>query len=227
MYAGYDDEWILANYKKYVYRKDLFNAYYKQFGFGNIKNFRSHLASDLKLTRRYTEEQDNFIRDVYPRCGAKETHRLFCEKYGKKGLEGFKSHINELGIHVSAERQAEADADNGQRDNVPLGTITKRKRGANYIKVNKGTDGWIPLSHHILGKPRRGESVVHLDGDKSNDSPNNLVMVSRKVSARMTANRFWSENATITKTAIKCCELEQVLAEQHQNTKSRREISNG
>ena len=161
---------------------------------------------------RYTKEEDEWILKNYPALGAKIAFSEFQKVFGNRHtLESFKSRRRDLKIHVTEERWREACLNNGQRSNVPVGTIVKRGRGENWIKVSDGTKGWIPLKQHLVGKQPEGMGIVHLDGNKSNDSIDNLAVINRKVSARMSHNKFWSENAVITATAIKCCELESLL----------------
>ena len=161
---------------------------------------------------RYTKEEDEWILQNYPTMGAKTAFSEFQKIFGNRHtIESFKSRRRDLKIHVTEERWREACLNNGRRYNVPVGTIARRGRGENWIKVEDGTNGWIPLKRYFLGKQERGMNIVHLNRNKSDDSIENLAVINRKVNARMTHNKFWSENATITKTAIRCCELESLL----------------
>ena len=212
----YDDEWILTHAHEYKRWSDMHKTYLKTHPHHqiNIKNFRQHLNKRLKLKHRYTKEMDEWLMENYPHLGAKECFRQFCEYFNvTKGFQGFKSHINELGLGVTEQRWREACLNNGYRENAPIGTITCRGRNNNMIKVAPGTDGWIPLPHYLLGKPKKNEMVVHLDGDSSNDDLENLMLINRKVGAKMTGNDFWKEEPILTKTAIICCQLECELEE--------------
>ena len=163
---------------------------------------------------RWTSEEDAWIVNNYPALGIQEGFEQFQKTFGKRHtLESFKTRRRDLGVHVTPKRWREACQNNGKRENVPIGTITTRGRGENYIKVSKGTDGWIPLKKHILGKTKLNEMIVHLDGNKSNDDADNLMVIERTVGAAMTGNKFWSANPIITKTAILCCQLERALDE--------------
>lgn len=153
--------------------------------------------------KTYSNEENNWLTKVYPVTGARKTYKMFQLKFNRKpGWEGFKSHLKDLGLKVTSERWREACKNNGTRTNVEIGTIVKRGRGGNYIKVAEGTKGWIPLSKYFFGDISPNEMIVHLDGDKSNDDINNLMVISRKTAARLTGCNMWSENPEITKTAI-------------------------
>lgn len=60
---------------------------------------------------------------------------------------------------------------------------------------------------------KKGENqvIVHIDGNKNNNDPDNLFIASRSTLGRMLKNQFWSDNPTITKTGLICCELEELL----------------
>lgn len=166
---------------------------------------------------RWTKEEDEWLKSHHPILGHAEGYKRFCEQFGNRHpWSAYKTRTSELRIKVTDERWREACANNGARENVPIGTIQKRGRGGNWIKVASGTEGWIPLSQY-LKKPRDGYVVIHLDGDKSNDSAENLREVSRSVLARMSKQHFWSEEPIITETGIKCCELQQAMYERRED----------
>lgn len=230
MACGYDDAWILAHKAEYKYWTEMYSDY-----------MAAHPEEDhtarafvqrtrkLGLNRRYTPEQDEWLRENYPALGATEAYVQFGETFGvMKGFEGFKSHVKDLGLRVSAQRQYEANQNNGDRTNVPLGTIAvrnhKQKSGkvvqANWIKVGDGTSGWMPLSHYIMGKPDKSHVVIHLDGDRLNDDPDNLLTIDRSINALMMNQKFWSSDPNITRTGIKWCELyETIKGEAHELTR--------
>lgn len=70
----------------------------------------------------------------------------------------------------------------------------------------------------MYGDKPDGYILVHLDNDVTNNSVNNIRAISRSVNARMTANKFWSEDPDITKSGILCCELEELLKEENHGT---------
>lgn len=153
--------------------------------------------------KTYSKSENEWLEKVYPTTGARETYALFQQKFNRcPGWEGFKSHLKDLNLKVTKQRWKIACLNNGERSNVPVGTIVTRGRGENWIKVSAGTKGWIPLKRHIVGDVNKGEMIVHLDGDKANDSPKNLVVIDMKTSARLTGCNMWSDNAEITRTAI-------------------------
>lgn len=210
VYRGYNDEWIAENIGNYSSWVKMFEDYYQIFHFGNYHNFRTHLYSDLGYTKKYTEEENEWLKKVYPSNGARKTYEMYQKRFNKKrGYQGFLTHLTDLGLKVTQERWREACQDNGKRTNVPNGTIVQRGRGENWIKVAAGTDGWIPLTHHLIGKIEKNKRIVHLNGNKADDRLDNLAVISLKTSAILTGCDMWSENPEVTKTAIIWAELKQ------------------
>lgn len=237
MACGYDNEWILAHKAEYRYWSEMYPDYMAAHPEEkHTLNAFVQRTRKLGLNRRYTPEQDDWLRENYPALGASEAYIQFGETFGlMKGFEGFKSHIKELGLRVSAQRQYEADRDNGERTNVPVGTISirnhKQRNGKvvkeNWIKVGDGTTGWMQLSHYLLGKPDKGQRIIHLDGNSLNDDPANLVVIDLCTCAMMSGNKFWSNNALVTKTGIEWCKLNLILKERNENGKDSKRKQQG
>ena len=212
-YTGFDDEWILANRKKYTRWSEMYADYQKEHPESSypVHSFRTHCNQDLRLTFRYTPEQDVWICDYYPEHGAKATLDAYTTKFGiSRGIQGFKTHIKDLGLRVSEERLNEANKDNGHHEGMPEGTRTVRGRGQAWIKTK---DGWKEEHKHLIGEIPKDCQIVHLDGNKANNSLDNLRVISKKTGARMTVNKFWSEEKEVTKAGILCGELEGILNE--------------
>lgn len=232
MACGYDDAWILAHKADYRYWSEMYPDYMAEHPEeDHTLNAFVQRTRKLGLNRRYTPEQDAWLRENYPALGASEAYVTFCETFGvMKGFQGFKSHITDLGLKVSAKRQYEADQDNGKRENAPVGTIGirnhKQRNGKviqeNWIKTGKGTSGWMLLSHYIMGRPERGHRIIHLDGNSLNDDPDNLLIIDFSTCAMMSGNHFWSNDAQITRAGIKWCDLNITLRSKD-NEKTERE----
>lgn len=210
-YVGFDDKWILKHWKEYGRWTDMYEDYKKIYPdiHHSTENFRRHCNIDLHLSRTYTEEQDAWIRNNYPNMGARESYEEFQKTFGiKKGFSGFKSHITDLGLKVTKERKQIADANNGNHEKKPNGSVRKNARGQYFVKRN---GKWISMAKDAVGEIPKGHAVVHLDGKQDNNNPDNLAVISRKTLGRMTHNRFWSEDPEITRTGILCCELANAL----------------
>lgn len=204
--SSYDDKWILDNWKNYRYVSEMYVDYISEHTDERhtLGAFKQRTVR-LGLTRRYTKEQNEWLRKNYPNLGAREAYDRFCETFKvKKGFEGFKSHIKELGLKVTETRQHEANQNNGERKGMPIGTVTRRCRNSEWIKT---ADGWKPLQQEIVRDVPKKHRIIHLDGDGRNNTRDNLATASPKVCGMMTGNKFWSKEKEVTKTAIMWCEL--------------------
>lgn len=212
-YTEAEKEWILAHADMSV--EDEYEAFIKNFekecSLSAFKTKRARLNNKGMSHARYTTEEDEWIIRHYSELGASETFKKLCERFGNRhGYQGFKTRCSELGLKVTEKRWREACLNNGARENVPIGTIQKRGRGQNWIKVGGGCEGWIPLTQYLLECPE-GSIIIHLDGNKANDNLDNLRIVNRSISSRMSRWRMWSQNPIITETGIRCCELQDAL----------------
>lgn len=219
-YAGFDEEWILAHHMNYKRWSEMYEDYKKEHPDCDrpVKYFR-HKCNELGLTHRYKPEHDEWLREHYAELGAKEAFEQFCKHFGiTKGFEGFKSHIKELGLYCTKEQTVSRIQANRSDQNVPIGTVRRGCR-EDFIKVGKGTEGWMPMSHYVAGKPKRGQMVVHLDRDIRNNEKDNLMIVGRSASAMMTGSDMWSENPVINKTGIMACELKVLIDDGKRRTR--------
>lgn len=206
MAGSYDDEWILAHRADYKYWSEMYEDYMKEHPNEDhtVGAFRQRTRK-LGLNRNYTMEQDQWLKANYPALGAEQSYELFCKIFHvKKGYQGFKTHITELGLKVTEKRWREACQNNGHREKLPIGTITRRTRNTEWILTE---DGWIPLQQHVLGKAPKGHRIIHLDGNGRNNKPDNLAVIDQTTSAMMSGNNFWSKEPEVTKTALIWCEL--------------------
>lgn len=214
-YSKTETAWILAHIDMSV--DDEYKAYIHKFGIihtlSSFKAKRARLNNKGNKHARFTQQEDEWIKQNYSELGAEETLKGICERFGNRHTyKSLQSRCRDLKLTVTKQRWREACLNNGRHENVPIGTIQKRGRGQNWIKVAKGCEGWVPLTQYLLDCPA-DSIIVHLDGNKANDNIENLRVVKRKISSRMTAWKMWSENPIISETGIRCCELQEALNE--------------
>lgn len=148
------------------------------------------------------------MREYYPDHGARATLEQFQKRYGpgvtKRAIE---ARVQYLGLRLSDERYRAKQLENGRN------FCQKERRAVGFVNPNTGyikTDsGWKRLGA-VLQVPK-GKYAVHLDGDKTNNTQENIMIVSQKVSMKMTAYKMWSEERELTKTGIICCQLEEAI----------------
>lgn len=161
------------------------------------------------MSHRWKPEEDEWLRMYYPDHGIQATLKAYIELYGPTSVtkRAIEHRIYNLGIRLSEKRYREKQLKNGrnfcQKERRAVGYVNP---DTGYIKTEKG---WKRLGA-VLGVPK-GKYAVHLDGNKANNQESNIMIISQKVSMKMTANKMWSESGEITKTGIMCCQLEEAI----------------
>lgn len=155
--------------------------------------------------RRWTQEEDEFLKAYYPLHGLNETHRCFNEKFAERSKRAICDRVYyTLNLTMVQENKVALMDDVRHRKAVNVGYVNSE---TGMIKTE---DGWVRLSKKI-GVPK-GKYAVHLDGDKCNNDADNIAIISPQISMKMTKNKFWSSEPEITRTGIACCTLEDVLS---------------
>lgn len=157
--------------------------------------------------RRYYElEEIEWLKENYPHLSGAETTRLFNLTFNhNKTVSSLRRYCtHRLGLHITEERRKE------RYSGADVGYVFRNCRGEYLIKTESG---WEKLTHHICGKVPKGYCVIHLNGDKDDNSPDNLMLVKNGIQTIMRNAGLWSGNKEISRTAVKWCELYQVLKE--------------
>lgn len=99
---------------------------------------------------------------------------------------------------------------------LEIGTI-KNFAGINYIKVAMPNE-WEALARYNYKKAygvnlNRNDIILHLDGNVTNDSHENLIKIDRKILARLNKNGFITSNAELTKLGVNLLTLQEQLKE--------------
>lgn len=206
----YDEEWIIAHWKSFRNWRKLCDEYNKVHGTDiNYNTFKSYCNRCLNLNFHYSDEQLEWLKENYPKLGRVKATKAFNELFNEsRTTSAIRKRCIEMNLKVTCDRLRDRAIENTGRYKE-VGELGTGGNGDPYIKTD---EGWIPVKYAVAGK-QEGKILVHLDGNKHNNSKENLAFITRKVSARMIKNKFWSENPEITKTGIICCELEQSLKE--------------
>lgn len=158
---------------------------------------------------RWKKEEDDFLREYYPDHGYDATCTELNNRFNtQRTLRAVKNRVYALGLFLSADTLHEKQLQH-------VAQWGKKKQDIGYVNPDTGMiktkDGWKRLGA-LLGVPK-GFYAIHLDGDKTNNSPENIAVISKKTNMRMTINEFWSEDRDITKAGLLCCRLEEILEE--------------
>ena len=163
--------------------------------------------------RRYYEaEEKEWLKAHYSTLSGKELAEQFNAKFDhNKGVKSLQHYCTRwLGIN--------SDRDRYEERRCKPGAIIKNCRGEYLIKTKSG---WKYLTHQIIGKVPKGYVVVHLDGNKDNNSADNLIAVKNGIQTIVKNAGMWSENAEISRTAFKWAELYDLLKREEVNLNER------
>lgn len=156
--------------------------------------------------RRYYEEEEKvWLVENYPILGISETTRRFNEKFNRnKSISTLKRYcVMHLGLKVTNERKSHRyDAITSD-----VGTVSQNCRGEYKVKTE---NGWISAAHSIVDVPR-GFVAIHLNGDKGDNSLDNIAVVKNGIQTILRNCNMWSSDREITKTGIAWCELYKLL----------------
>lgn len=153
--------------------------------------------------RRYYEENEKqWLREHYSFLSNKELTRQFNEKFNhNKTVATLRRYCSQW-LSLKSEYDIYAD----RRSDI--GTISKNCRGEYKIKTKKG---WEKLTHHICRNVPRGYFVIHLNGNKEDNRPENLMAVKNGIQTIMRNAGLCSSDIEISRTAVRWAELYSAL----------------
>lgn len=171
----------------------------------------------MALRRRFSVEQDEWLRENAPHLSRKETMRQFNELFDDNRTEEvLRVHCNRhLGIKRTTATRSNS-LHRSQSDMWPLGSEVTTLQGFTFVKVaNKNGGGFYKnweTKQRVLWRQRHGEippkhMIVFLNRDRTDFSEENLFCVSPAINAIMVRNGWYSTDRDVTLTAIKYCEL--------------------
>ena len=192
-YTEEEESWILDNIHKFNSMKNFTNEFNRTFP--RIK--RTYNALQVKINKmgfsiqKISDEEIEWLKKNAPFHTSKELADMHNEIFKKKRTyKSIRSMASKNGIKILADKDACFDyIQNNNRKVSDVGHV-RLEKGYEYIKVVKNSsqkrlerkDIWIKRSRYEYErqygvKPKRWECVIHLDGDKTNYSKENLYLV--------------------------------------------------
>lgn len=192
-YTEEEESWISDNIHKFNSMKNFTNEFNRTFP--RIK--RTYNALQVKINKmgfsiqKISDEEIEWLKKNAPFHTSKELADMHNETFKKKRTyKSIKSMASKNGIKILADKDACFDyIQNNNRKVSDVGHVHLEK-GYEYIKVVKNSsqnrlerkDIWIKRSRYEYErqygvKPKKWECVIHLDGDKTNYSKENLYLV--------------------------------------------------
>ena len=213
-YSKEENQWLKEHIMDGTFKTltDMFNAEFGcELGENAIKVHCKVIG--VSHGRRYdafTPEQDAWLIKNVPNGKWDAIKIAFEKEFGvSKEITAFKTHCNRhLKVYVNGGKTG-YHAGCVVWNDMPDGTERVLNSGYTYIK--QGGE-WIPKQKYIYeqanGKLKGGQFVVFADSNKANFELSNLVVVDRKIHAKMCSNGWYDGNPTVCKTGVKLCELE-------------------
>ena len=192
-YTEEEESWISDNIHKFNSMKNFTNEFNRTFP--RIK--RTYNALQVKINKmgfsiqKISDEEIEWLKKNAPFHTSKELADMHNETFKKKRTyKSIRSMASKNGIKILADKDACFDyIQNNNRKVSDVGHVHLEK-GYEYIKVVKNSsqnrlerkDIWIKRSRYEYErqygvKPKKWECVIHLDGDKTNYSKENLYLV--------------------------------------------------
>ena len=192
--------------------------------------FKNHCVHDLRLKMDaywYTEEQKEWLKEHYPKMGAKKMTEEFNEKFKQnRSTHSLKQMCHSMGLKLDEEtfKKYREDTTNAMVVHTKtvraskVGTIGRPSNGYDLVKTE---NGWMSLGKYLWekngGEVPKGYQVIFLDGDKGNRDASNLALVPTSYQALMNTYKLRSENAEITRTSVAWCRLHEALRKRKEN----------
>lgn len=131
-----------------------------------------------RVTRRWSQAEDQILRDRYPGSSDRE----LCDLLPGRTLASIQCRASIFDLKKSAERMAVVNSRKGAHllppEGRPIGSTHRKGR---YVLIKVGMpDVWIPLHIHVWqeanGPVPDGMKVCAMDGDPANAVLDNLVL---------------------------------------------------
>lgn len=207
---NWDHEWISDKFNEVSTLQELTDRYNEEHGTDiGYRTLKGYCQRNGYYKCNLTDEQDKFIREMYPKHGSKKTCDLFNTRFKTnktwKQIRGLacnrKLRILSHDTYVECRKNHKKKYDIG--DYISDWT-------EHYVKVAEGKFEKASTYNYkkYKGDIPEGYRVIHLDGDILNNDPENLECVSANHCMRMARNNLYSKYPALTKGALMLLELE-------------------
>lgn len=215
-YTEEQNAFIAENYLLMTYPQ-LTENYNKKFGSQMTVSAMQKKIGYMKLPKKPREYQSRFTKeaDEYLMANWKlqTSNDLTKSLYEMFDIKVRPSTINERLRNLGVQRGS---------CYVPVGYLPKASKPVGTERVDKGRtimvkvaqpDVWKPKAQLVMGYDPKESQAIFLDGNSLNVTPENIVVVSKKVHARLAKNGWLNSSNEILMAGIKWSELHYALKE--------------
>lgn len=197
---------------------ELSDAFNRKFGTSHLpetlrkKSLRlGTTPKKYEFTTQFTSEMDDFLREHAKERTYVQLKQMIFERFGKDIPKMTIS--DHCRIHLGIFKPA-AFVPPGEYPNAckPIGSERIDKGRTVMVKVGQ-PDVWKTKTSVILGDIPKDKQVIFLDGNSLNVTEENMLVVDKKIHARLAKNGWLNSNSEVIKTGVKWAELLYTLKE--------------
>lgn len=215
-YTEEQNSFIADNYLLMTYPQ-LTKQYNQKFGASMSVGAMQKKIGNMKLPKkpreypsRFTKEADEYLMTNWELQTSNDLAKNLYKIFGIKVRPStVNEHLRNLGV---------------QRGScyVPIGYVPKASKPVGAERVDKGQtvmvkvaqpNLWKPKTQVIMGYDPKENQAIFLDGNSLNVTPENIVVVSKKVHARLAKNGWLNSSNGVLMAGIKWSELHYALKE--------------
>lgn len=159
---------------------------------------------------RFTPEANEYLKQNGWNYTSRELSKKMLEMFGVKvAKQTVTDQLRRLGINRGPCYRPPGYVESCCK---PVGSERIDKNRTVMVKVAQPNE-WKPKALVVMNYNPRTHQVIYLDGNSLNVEPENMVVVSKRVHARLAKNGWLNKSREITLTGIKWSELLYVLKE--------------
>lgn len=221
------DEWLKENIAGFRSYTKATEAYQEKFQVdicvAALKNHCRYVLGIRKSRgpnyRRITQEQADWLKDIYPRVGVKKARDLWNERYGDHltatCIKQIARHKCDIVVDPEVATANKLKAAHGEGSKRALREPGDTRMECGRL-VMKDTDGqWKSAGRCVwektYGKIPVGYALIALNGDTTDIRPENLEIVPWSYLGMLQRNDFFSSDPEITKAGVIWCDLKTLL----------------
>lgn len=215
-YTEEQNSFIVDNYLLMTYPQ-LTERYNQKFGASMSVSAMQKKISNMKLPKkpceyksRFTEEADAYLKENWEFQTSTELANSLYEKFA---ITVRPSTVNERLRNIGVCRGCRYTPKGYlPRACKPIGSERIDKERTIMVKVAQ-PDVWKPKAQIVMGYDPKESQVIFLDGNSLNVTPENMVVVNKKVHARLAKNGWLNSSNGVLMAGIKWSELHYALNE--------------
>jgi len=156
---------------------------------------------------RFTAEADAFLLENWSNYTSRELSKKLFELFGiKVATQTVTDHLLKLGVWRGSNYTPKDHVPKKYQTCKPIGTERIEKKGIVMVKVEQ-PNKWVPKVQLLMGYDPKKFQAIYLDGNSMNVTKENIVVVPKRIHARLAKNGWLNSSSEVILTGIKWSEL--------------------